>query len=101
MRPELLTVRLDGGCYNFRQDEGTSPKVNFKREKTPGWYAEIASILQQVLQNGADFSRWVVAPVKGQGGVTLSYVCPQGVRFPLEDHIFVGLAGARCQQQEQ
>ena len=44
------------------------------------------SIVQQVLQKSMGFLRRIIAPVEGQGEVTLSYVCPHGHRYPLEDY---------------
>ena len=43
------------------------------------------SVVQKILQKSTNFLRRVVVPVEGQGGVTLSYVCPQCHRYPLED----------------
>ena len=34
------------------------------------------SIAQQISHKSTDFLRWILVPVGGQGGVTLSYVCP-------------------------
>ena len=33
------------------------------------------SIVQQILHKSSDFPRRIIAPVQGQGGVTLSYAC--------------------------
>ena len=46
------------------------------------------SIVQPVLQESTGFLRWIIAPVQGQGGVTLSYVCLRCHRFPLEHYIW-------------
>ena len=45
------------------------------------------SIVQQELVEKKDFLRRIIAPVNGQGGVTLSHVCPHCHRFPSEDYI--------------
>ena len=34
------------------------------------------SVVQQIKQKNTDFLRRIFVPVEGQGGVTLSYVCP-------------------------
>ena len=44
--------------------------------------------MQQVLQKRTDFWERIIVPVGGQGGVTLSFVCPHCHRHPLEDYIW-------------
>ena len=46
------------------------------------------SIVQQILQKSTDFLRRIIAPVGGQGGVTLSCACSHCHRFPIEDDIW-------------
>ena len=46
------------------------------------------SLYRIFLRKSTDFLRRIIVPVEGQGGVTLSYVCPHCHRFPLEDHIW-------------
>ena len=46
------------------------------------------SIVQGIMLKSTDFLRSIIAPVAGQGGVTLSYVCPHCNCFPLEDYIW-------------
>ena len=55
---------------------------------------------QLILQKSNDFSRRIIAPVRGLGGSSLSYVCPHCHRYPLEDYIWVGLIRARKQAVE-
>ena len=43
------------------------------------------SMVQKVMQRTDDFLRRIIAPVGGQGGVTLSCVCLHCHRYPLED----------------
>ena len=43
------------------------------------------SIVQEIPRKSADFLRWIILPVDGMGGVTLSCVCPHCNSFPLED----------------
>ena len=46
------------------------------------------SIVQQIMQRSTDFRRRFIVSVEGQGGVTLSYVCPHCHRHPREDYIW-------------
>ena len=78
--PELLRrdelnpwtwVKLQGCYYEVRQDED-----------------QRRSIVQKIMQNSTDFLRRIIVPVQGQGGVTLSYVCPHCHRFPREAYIW-------------
>ena len=67
-------MNLQECCYEVRQDD------DHRR-----------SVVQQILQKSqkiTDFLRLIIAPVGGQGGVTLSCVCPHCHRFPLEDWVF-------------
>ena len=43
----------------------------------------------------ADFLRRIIAPAGGQGGVTMSYLCPNCISFPLEDHEWWVSAGKK------
>ena len=43
--------------------------------------------VQGIMLKSTDFLRRVIAPVGGQGGVTLSYLCPRCDSFPLKDYI--------------
>ena len=47
------------------------------------------NIVQGTILRSTDFVRRIIAPAGGQGGVTLSYLCPQCNGFPLEDHFWV------------
>ena len=51
--------------------------------------AEKMSIVQEViLRSTVFFLRRTIAPVGGQGGVTMSYLCPNCNSFPLEDYVW-------------
>ena len=57
-------------------------------EKLRECYSEVAqedeqrkSIVQLILQKSTHFLRRIFVPVEGQGGVTVSYVCPHCHRF--------------------
>ena len=46
------------------------------------------SIVKDIVRTSKDFLRRIIVPVEGQGGATLSNVCPHCHRYPLEDHIW-------------
>ena len=50
--------------------------------------AEKVSIVQEIMFGSKDYLRRIIAPVGGQGGVTMSYLCPHCNKFPLEDYIW-------------
>ena len=50
--------------------------------------ARMVSIVQEIMFKRTDYLRRVIAPVGGQGGVTMSYLCPHCNSFPLEDHFW-------------
>ena len=50
--------------------------------------AEKMSIGQEIMLRSTDYLRRIIAPVGGQGGVTMSYLCPNCNIFSLEDHVW-------------
>ena len=48
---------------------------------------EKMNIVQEIMLNSADSLRRIIAPVGGQGGVTMSYLCPNCNGFLLEDYV--------------
>ena len=50
--------------------------------------AEKVSIVQGVMLRSTDYLRRSTVPVGGQGGVTMSYLCPHCNSFPSEDYIW-------------
>ena len=50
--------------------------------------AEQVSIVQEIMLWSTDYLRRIIAPVGGQGGVTMSYLCPHCNSFPLEDYVW-------------
>ena len=46
------------------------------------------STVQEVMLRRTDYLRRIIAPAGGQGGVTLSYLCPHCNSFPLEDYVW-------------
>ena len=47
-----------------------------------------ARTVLDILRKSTDFLRRIIVAVKGEGGVTLSYLCPHCHRFPLEDNMW-------------
>ena len=45
--------------------------------------AEKMSIVQEITLRSTDYLRRIIAPVGGQGGVTMSYMCPNCNSFTL------------------
>ena len=45
-------------------------------EKVAQDEAEKVSIVQEIMLRSTDYLRHIIAPVGGQGGVTMSYFCP-------------------------
>ena len=54
---------------------------------------EKMSIAQEIMLKSTDHLRRIIAPVGGQGGVTMSCLCPECNNFPLEGLRSVGLWG--------
>ena len=50
--------------------------------------AEKMSVVQEIMLRSTDCLRRIIAPVGGQGGVTMSYLCPHCSSFPLEDCVW-------------
>ena len=57
--------------------------------------AERLNIVQGIMLKSTDFLRRIIAPAGGQGGVTLSYLCPNCTKFPLEDYMWWVSAGKK------
>ena len=50
--------------------------------------ARKVSVVQEIMFKSTDYLRRIIAPVGGQGGVTMSYLCPNCNSFPLEDFVW-------------
>ena len=50
--------------------------------------AEKMGIVQEIMLRSTEYLRRIIAPVGGQGGVTMSYLCPNCNSFPLEDYVW-------------
>ena len=63
---------------------------------------EKMSIVQEIILRNTDFLWRIISPAGGQGGVTVSYLCPNCNSFPLEDYVWwvsgenPQSGGARC-----
>ena len=49
---------------------------------------ENMSIVQEIMLRSTEYLRRIIAPVGGQGGVTMSYLFPHCNSFPLEDYVW-------------
>ena len=45
------------------------------------------STVQEIMLRSTDHLRRIIAPAGGQGGATMSYLCPHCDSFPLEDYV--------------
>ena len=50
--------------------------------------AEKVSFVQEILNRSTDYLRRTIAPVGGQEGITMSYLCPNCNSFPLEHYLW-------------
>ena len=50
--------------------------------------ARKVSSVQEIMFKSTDYLRRIIAPMGGQGGVTMSYLCPHCSSFPLEDCVW-------------
>ena len=56
------------------------------------------TIVQKMMLSSTDYLRRIIAPAGGQGGVTLSYLCPHYSSFSLGRLHLVGLSWQEAQQ---
>ena len=54
---------------------------------------EKMSTAQEVMLKSTDYLRRIIAPVGGQGGITMSYLCTNCNSFPQEDYVWWVSAG--------
>ena len=50
--------------------------------------AEKMSMVHEIMLRSTDCLQRIIAPVGGQGGVTMSYLCPHCNSFPLADYVW-------------
>ena len=70
-------------------------RVREVSEKVAKEEAEKLSIVQRIILNSTDYFRCIIAPAGGQGGVTLSYLCPNCNSFLLKDYAWWVSAGKK------
>ena len=103
-RYRLLPKMMELGYRAMKECIWEEYKVRFRTEEAATeWFLEriceasekaakdeaaSLSVVQGILLRSTDFLRRIIAPGGGQGGVTLSYVCPHCNSFLLEDHIW-------------
>ena len=62
----------------MKASEWTFDRIEEAFELVAQHEAEKMSIVQEIMLRSTDHLRRVIAPVGGQGGVTMSYLCPTG-----------------------
>ena len=60
----------------MKASEWAFDRIEESFEKVAQDEAEKVSIVQDIMLRSTDYLRRIVAPVGGQGGVTMSYLCP-------------------------
>ena len=71
---DLLEERLH--CSDQARRNGRTKEYARLFEKVAKDEARILNIVQGIMLKSTDFLRRIIAPAGGQGGVTLSYLCP-------------------------
>ena len=72
----------------MKASEWTFDRIKEAFELVAQGEAENMSIVQEIMLRSTDYLRRIIAPVGGQGGVTMSYLCPHCNSFPLEDYVW-------------
>ena len=57
-------------------------------EKVAKDEARKLSIVHEIMIRSTGYLRRIIAPAGEQGGVTMSYLCPQCNSFPMEDNVW-------------
>ena len=79
--------QVSGLEKKMKASEWAFDRVEEAFEKVAQDEAEKVSIVQKIMLRSTDYLRRIIAPVGGQGGVTMSYLCPHCNSFPLEDYV--------------
>ena len=66
----------------MRATEWAFERIREAFEKVATDEAGILNIVQGIMLKSAEFQRRIIAPAGGQGGVTMSYLCPSCNSFP-------------------
>ena len=72
----------------MKASEWTFDRIKEAFELVAQEEAETVSIMQEIMLRSTDYLRRISWPVGEQGGVTLSYLCPNCNSFPLEDYVW-------------
>ena len=72
----------------MKASEWTLDRIKEAFEQVAQDEAENVSIVQEIMLRSTDYLRRIIAPVGGQGGVTMSFLCPHCNSFPLEDYVW-------------
>ena len=74
---------LKNGTKKKLQEKDESLRMGLRQDK----------MRRSVMLRSTDFLRRIIAPVGGQGGVTMSYLCPHCNGFPREEYVWWVSAG--------
>ena len=72
----------------MKASEWAFDRIKEAFEKVAQDEAEKVSIVQEIMLRNKDHLRRIIAPVGGQGEVTMSYLCPHCNSFPWEDYVW-------------
>ena len=72
----------------MKASEWASDRIKEAFEKVAQVEAEKVGTVQEIVLRSTDYLRRIIVPVGGQGGVTMSYLCPHCNSFPLEDYVW-------------
>ena len=79
----------------IRATEWAFERIREAFEKVAKDEAGILNIVQGIVLQSTDFLQRIIAPAGGQGGVTMSYLCPNCNSFLPEDHVWWVSAGKK------
>ena len=72
----------------MKASEWAFDRIKEAFEKMAQDEGEKVNIVQEFILGSTDYLRRIIAPVGGQGGVTVSYLCPHCNSFPMEDYVW-------------
>ena len=105
MKQSIPCVDREGTGEEYKSNFRTEVKATewaFDRimeafEKVGKVEARNLSTVPEIMIRSTDYLRRIIAPAGGQGGVTMSYLCPHYNSFPMENLRLVGLMGKNTQ----
>ena len=82
----------------LKASESAFDRIKEAFERVAQDEAEKLSSVQEIMRSSTDYLRRIIAPVGGQGGVTMSHLCPHCNSSPLEDNVwcFSGTKTTKC-----